>query len=98
MAFSSRDTASEAVRTLMAYDYVLEPPTSETGESGTTGWCAWYIELIVTRLYYIIFIVNNQRAFCLETFIIGAGSIRNGSHDYYVDCKHIQHLYQRKLF
>ncbi|XP_048259812.1 ryanodine receptor-like isoform X9 [Haliotis rufescens] len=34
---ANRDTASEAVRTLMAYDYMLEPPTSETGESGMTG-------------------------------------------------------------
>ena len=32
-----RDTSSEAVRTLIAYGYTIEAPTSETGESGMTG-------------------------------------------------------------
>ncbi|XP_041353187.1 ryanodine receptor-like isoform X2 [Gigantopelta aegis] len=34
---ANRDTASEAIRTMIAYGYTLEPPTSETGESGRTG-------------------------------------------------------------
>ncbi len=30
---ANRETASETVRTLMAYGYNLEPPTNEAGES-----------------------------------------------------------------
>ncbi|XP_055878934.1 ryanodine receptor 2-like isoform X5 [Biomphalaria glabrata] len=34
---ANRDTSTEAVRTLLAYGYSIEAPTSETGESGTAG-------------------------------------------------------------
>ncbi|XP_025103910.1 ryanodine receptor-like isoform X4 [Pomacea canaliculata] len=33
---ANRDTSKEAVRTLIAYGYTIEAPTSETGESGMT--------------------------------------------------------------
>lgn len=32
-----RDQANQTVKTLLAYGYNLEPPTSETGESAQTG-------------------------------------------------------------
>jgi hypothetical protein len=32
--FAFRDTASETVRTLLVYGYVLEPPTGEAHETG----------------------------------------------------------------
>lgn len=31
---ANRETASETVRTLLAYGYSLDPPTNESGESG----------------------------------------------------------------
>ncbi|XP_069116591.1 ryanodine receptor-like isoform X2 [Argopecten irradians] len=34
---ANRETANQTVRTLLAYMYSLEPPTSETGETGMTG-------------------------------------------------------------
>lgn len=32
-----RDQSNQIVKTLLAYGYNLEPPTSETGESAKTG-------------------------------------------------------------
>ncbi len=34
LLFFNRDTASETVRTLLVYGYVLEPPTGEPHETG----------------------------------------------------------------
>ena len=66
-----RDTSSEAVRTLLAYGYTIEAPTSETGESGMTGVCLTnaFRAHLTSRTYSPLFIIA---IFCAR---IGGASV-----------------------
>ena len=44
-----RDTSTEAVRTLLAYGYTIEAPTSETGEASAAGIVILLTTFIYTR-------------------------------------------------